>query len=153
MIIPLVHSYILGVYLDIPIATLENEFTNAITAIDHRAPSLPCDPHYFDNKPWDVIPDKTKRQIVGTHNSTKSVFYGGVAVYIDHEAKAKDLVLQYGEYARRLIATGNDGVYIWALEARGATFVVQFVELESSEMQFDIFDTMIKSIRSYVSKQ
>ncbi|RQM27541.1 hypothetical protein B5M09_010628 [Aphanomyces astaci] len=143
MVIPLVHSYILGVYLDIPIATLENEFANAIAAIDHRAPVLPCDPHYFENKPWGVpgvvIPDKTKRQLVGTYNSTESVFYGGVAVYIDHEAKDRDLVLQYGEYARRLIATGNDGVYMWALEARGMTFVVQFVDKDASAVQLHFF--------------
>ncbi|RHY61900.1 hypothetical protein DYB34_013159, partial [Aphanomyces astaci] len=69
----------------------------------------------------------------------ESVFYGGVAVYIDHEAKDKDLVLQYGEYARRLIATGNDGVYIWALEARGATFVVQFVDKDARAVQLHFF--------------
>ncbi|KAF0698495.1 Aste57867_10888 [Aphanomyces stellatus] len=110
-------SYILGLFLDVPIATLDGLFTQSMAALDQKSFPAPCDAHYFEGKPWDIpgviIPDDTKHQLVGTYHAAG---LANTTMRATVSIQGKDLMLQFGAYTRRLIATERPQTYVWALD-------------------------------------
>ncbi|KAF0686576.1 Aste57867_21636 [Aphanomyces stellatus] len=129
-----IRTYLLGLYLDVPIETLNDEFDDAIAAFD-SLPSQPCDAHYFDGKPWDipgvVIPDTTKHALIGTYEPMASTSGTPFAMQMVVTVDGDDLMLQFGAYKRRLIATTRPLTYVWALEWNVMTWGVMAAKPES----------------------
>ncbi|KAF0718823.1 hypothetical protein As57867_001462, partial [Aphanomyces stellatus] len=128
----LMTSYIAGLFLDIPIDVLDNQFNRALATLD-AIPPVPCDDHFFNGKPWDTpglaIPDATKQVLVGTYAANISTdYYGDIEVFEDGD----DLKLQLGIYAERLIATADPSIFIWATDFNAQTKKIAFTGLNTS---------------------
>ncbi|ETV94749.1 hypothetical protein H310_11711 [Aphanomyces invadans] len=81
----LIRSYIVGVFLDVPIATLNKRHNAIVTALD-ASPPAPCDPHYFEGKSWETpgldISNRTKILLNGTYHAAVSPgFYGTAKIF------------------------------------------------------------------------
>ncbi|RHY22085.1 hypothetical protein DYB32_009623 [Aphanomyces invadans] len=127
----LIRSYIVGVFLDVPIAMLNKRHNAIVTALD-ASPPAPCDPHYFEGKSWETpgldISNRTKILLNGTYHAAVSPgFYGTAKIF----PQGNDLILQYGAYARKLIATPDPNTLIWAMDLRATTIPAAIVGLDS----------------------
>ncbi|KAF0716897.1 Aste57867_2600 [Aphanomyces stellatus] len=119
-----IRSYILGIFLDIPVAELDAWHQKAIDGIHATGSSTPCDAHRFDGESWGtpgaVISNATKQALVGTYQSTTNAFLGPAKIF----TQGNDLMLEYGVYTVALLATSDPKTLIWNIGMAAAPLAV-----------------------------
>ncbi|KAG9398576.1 hypothetical protein AC1031_014356 [Aphanomyces cochlioides] len=137
MIIYLSRTYVLGIFMDVPIDSLKSNFKKALAALDSN-PVTPCDDHYFNGKPIDTgltIPDNVKTILAGTyHTSSSPKFYGQLELFV----KSKDLIFKYGVYSGRVIATPDPSVFALDWDRGAQSNLIQVLGLNESKPQIPL---------------
>ncbi|KAF0715141.1 Aste57867_3557 [Aphanomyces stellatus] len=127
-------SYVLGIFLDIPMVDLDNMWTHAVAHGNAIQPhDIECDAHVYANQPWAVpsltIPPDAKATLVGTYTTVASPgYYGNMTVAMLGNG---DVALQYGAFRAPLVATTNPTAFIWAIQVAGSTWTVTATDLTS----------------------
>ncbi|KAH9141794.1 hypothetical protein AeRB84_014071, partial [Aphanomyces euteiches] len=141
-VVDLMRSFVLGLFMDVPIDSLRNNFRNVVSYLD-SLPAVPCDEHYFNGKPLDsgwTIPDKIKTILVGTYHATTSAkFYGQVEISRD----GQDIKFQYGVYSGRMIATPDPTLFVVDWNRGARTTVLQVLGLNESKLQIPFTQSLI----------
>ncbi|KDO21080.1 hypothetical protein SPRG_13786 [Saprolegnia parasitica CBS 223.65] len=117
-----IRTYLLGIFLDVPQATLKATYESARAIASAYRPPAACDAHLFHGQPWtslgSVIPAKDQSALIGTYTSVHSAKYYGSAVL---STSNNSLLLQYGGQKGPVLATTGDN-YLWAIEVAGGAF-------------------------------
>ncbi|KAF0683912.1 Aste57867_24078 [Aphanomyces stellatus] len=117
--------YLLGLFLDVPTATLDATFDPVTHVLDQMALGQDCHAQFFDGKPWDipgvVIPDLTKPHWIGTYKAV------GSSLKVVVTLEGDDLMLQLGAFKRRLVATEKSDQFVWTLGWEAKSFHVVMV--------------------------
>ncbi|KAH9097365.1 hypothetical protein LEN26_017091 [Aphanomyces euteiches] len=137
VIVDLIRTYILGIFMDVPVDSLKNNFKKALAALDSN-PLTPCDDHYFNGKPIDTgltIPDNIKTILAGIyHGSTSPKFYGQFELVVQD----KDLIFNYGVYSGRVIATPDPSVFALDWDRGAESNLIQVLGLNESKPQIPL---------------
>ncbi|KAF0704767.1 hypothetical protein AaE_014774 [Aphanomyces astaci] len=106
--------YITGIFQDIPVSKWNEDFNDAVVAMDLTPPS-PCGPQIFDTpQPTGLdISDRTKSRLIGTYRAV-------CTVHVDD--KNDLLAYKFGVYVRNLIATQKPNELIWPLGLGDASY-------------------------------
>ncbi|CAK4363179.1 unnamed protein product [Aphanomyces euteiches] len=137
VIVDLIRTYILGIFMDVPLDSLQSNFKKALAALDSN-PLTPCDDHYFNAKPIDTgltIPDNIKTILAGIyHTTTSPKFYGQFELVV----KDKDLIFNYGVYSGRVIATPDPSVFALDWDRGAQLNLIQVLGLNESKPQIPL---------------
>ncbi|KAH9164539.1 hypothetical protein AeNC1_018662 [Aphanomyces euteiches] len=119
-VVDLMRSFVLGLFMDVPIDSLRNNFRNVVSG-------------------W-TIPDKIKTILVGTYHATTSAkFYGQVEISRD----GQDIKFQYGVYSGRMIATPDPTLFVVDWNRGARTTVLQVLGLNESKPQIPFTQSLI----------
>ncbi|OQR89120.1 beta-lactamase, partial [Achlya hypogyna] len=118
-------SYIVGLFLDMPVTTLKQSYDKAVAAASAMDPLGACDAHTFEGVPMEQlgspVPSATQALLVGTYaNEASPAFYTNMTLL----TKNGNLYLQYGPHENIVYAKANSST----------TFLLL------SEGEFDIAD-------------
>ncbi|KAF0694067.1 Aste57867_15037 [Aphanomyces stellatus] len=119
-------SYLLGIFLDVPVHELDAAFLRASANLPPAVPGT-CDPHYFGGEPWGphgaTIPVAVQDKLVGTYVVTESpVYYGNITVF---KTNASALFLRWGVYTAPVVATVDPTAFVVTIEIGAMTFPLQ----------------------------
>ncbi|KDO20261.1 hypothetical protein SPRG_14397 [Saprolegnia parasitica CBS 223.65] len=117
-----IRTYLLGIFLDVPQATLKATYESARAIADASQPSTPCDAHLFQGSPWSSVgspvPTSDRRALVGTYVSAASpAFYGTLTLSEGNGS----LLLHYGRDTAPVLVK-EDGGYLWTTATAGYVF-------------------------------
>nr|AIG56446.1 secreted protein [Achlya hypogyna] len=135
-------SYLLGIFLDVPEATLKKAFDTAAATADSIAPPHYCSPIYFGGKSWaDLglpITKELQTTLAGTYAAEVSTdYYGNITL----RAEKNDLVMQFGVYAARLLAAPDAiGVYMWTTPATMSNYNITASDVGSARQCIEFMD-------------
>ncbi|RHZ20413.1 hypothetical protein DYB31_012956 [Aphanomyces astaci] len=129
-----IRSYVLGIFLDVPQPQLDAMWNQAIRRANQLQPDGvgDCDAHFFQGVPWEVdglvISPTTQAKLVGSYVAVTSP---GFYDYLKLTRQSDQLVLHYGMYAHKLIATADPDTFIWDVEIAGRSLTVQVSEVDT----------------------
>ncbi|EQC29719.1 hypothetical protein SDRG_12491 [Saprolegnia diclina VS20] len=117
-----IRTYLLGIFLDVPQATLTATYESAVAAAAAARPSTPCDAHLFQGKPWTSLGSPVltsdRQALVGTYVSVASAgFYGNLTLSEGNGS----LLLHYGRDTAPVLVK-DDGGYLWTTATAGYMF-------------------------------
>ncbi|CAK4703851.1 unnamed protein product, partial [Aphanomyces euteiches] len=120
VIVDLIRTYILGIFMDVPVDSLKNNFKKALAALDSN-PLTPCD---------DLM-----TILAGIyHGSTSPKFYGQFELVVQD----KDLIFNYGVYSGRVIATPDPSVFALDWDRGAESNLIQVLGLNESKPQIPL---------------
>ncbi|KAF0692347.1 Aste57867_16570 [Aphanomyces stellatus] len=131
-----IRTYVVGIFLDRSIDELNAAWETATAKA--RPPAPVCDAHFFQGQPWGPsVPAAIQSKLAGTYVASASPrFNGNVTLFQD----GHDLMLQYGQYVRPLLATNDPTAFTWSLDFAAQTLDVQLQGLNDTKFTLTLMD-------------
>ncbi|KAF0699689.1 Aste57867_9766 [Aphanomyces stellatus] len=144
-------SYLLGIFLDVPVHELDAAFLRASANLPPAVPGT-CDPHYFGGEPWGphgaTIPVAVQDKLVGTYVVTESpVYYGNITVF---KTNASALFLRWGVYTAPVVATADPTAFAVAIEIGAVAFPLQVDGLNTTKPTLSFVGLPLAACVAYV---
>ncbi|EQC29743.1 hypothetical protein SDRG_12515 [Saprolegnia diclina VS20] len=132
-------AYLIGLFLDVPEATLQANLAAEIAFANARRPPGACHPHVFGGKPWsamtDPLPIATQDALVGTYVANVSAdAYGNVTL----SRVQNELVMRYGVYTAPLYAMRGAPYFFWAFGLSGAPIMINRLDTSSPTLDLGV---------------
>ncbi|KAF0691706.1 Aste57867_17118 [Aphanomyces stellatus] len=131
-------SYVLGIFLDVPQATLDATWTQALAQFQ-RPQGLVCDVHFYGGQSWgNPIPNATQTLLAGTYVATTSSGYNGNLTVFK---QGPDLMLHYGAFTKPLLGDKNDvSMLMWTIDYSASSMSFALSGLNTSAQTLTLGD-------------
>ncbi|KAF0690022.1 Aste57867_18566 [Aphanomyces stellatus] len=137
LVLDRMRTYIVGLFLDLPLATLDATWQEA----QDRVPPVQndaCDAHFYGGQPsGERMLATTHGNLIGSYVELINPRYNG-NVTVESSADGT-LVLTYGAYASPLLKTADPSVFEWGIEMQVQTLTWTVDGLNSSTPKLSFF--------------